>query len=74
MALAGEIAMDLTGQSQLRDMMMAKYQGTLSEARSINGQEGTAQKIESNEWINARTRSASGYFKPFSADTASGVT
>jgi len=74
MALAGEIAMDLTGQSSLRDMMLAKYQAILSEARSINGQEGTADRIESNEWINARTRSASGYFKPFSADTANGVT
>jgi len=74
MALAGEIAMDLTGQSQLRDLMLGKYQAILSEARSINGQEGTADRIESNEWINARTRSASGYFKPFSADTANGVT
>ena len=74
MALAGEIAMDLTGQSQLRDLMLGKYQAILSEARSINGQEGTSDRIESNEWINARTKSASGYFKPFSADTANGVT
>jgi len=74
MALAGEIAMDLTGQSQLRDLMLGKYQTLLSEARSINGQEGTADKIESNEWIESRTKSSSGWFKPFSASTASGVT
>ena len=74
MALAGEIAMDLTGQSQLRDLMLGKYQTLLSEARSINGQEGTADKIESNEWIESRTKSSSGWFKPFSANTANGVT
>ncbi len=74
MALAGEIAMDLTGQSQLRDLMLGKYQTLLSEARSINGQEGTADKIESNEWIESRTKSSSGWFKPFSVSTASGVT
>tara|TARA_R100000951_G_scaffold110273_1_gene108129 strand:+ start:3143 stop:3823 length:681 start_codon:yes stop_codon:yes gene_type:complete len=74
MALAGEVAMDLTGQSQLRDLMLGKYQTLLSEARSINGQEGTADKIESNEWIESRTKSSSGWFKPFSASTASGVT
>ena len=73
MALAGEIAMDLTGQSQLRDLMLGKYQTLLSEARSINGQEGTADKIESNEWIDSRSKSSSGWFKPFSASTASGV-
>ena len=32
MALAGEIAMDLRGQSQLRDLMLGKYQAILSEA------------------------------------------
>lgn len=74
MALAGEIAMDLTGQSQLRDLMLGKYQTLLSEARSINGQEGTADIIESNEWIDSRTKSSSGWFKPFSANTANGVT
>ena len=74
LALAGEIAMDLTGQSQLRDLMLGKYQTLLSEARSINGQEGTADKIESNEWIDSRSKGSSGWFKPFSASTASGVT
>ena len=74
LSLAGEIAMDLTGQSQLRDLMLGKYQTLLSEARSINAQEGTAKVIESNEWIEARQRSSSGYFRPFSASTASGVT
>jgi hypothetical protein len=73
MALAGEVAMDLTGQSQLRDLMLGKYQTLLSEARSINGQEGTADVIESNEWIDSRTRYSSGWFKPFSSTTASGV-
>ena len=73
MALAGEVAMDLTGQSQLRDLMLGKYQTLLSEARSINGQEGTADVIESNEWIDSRTRYTSGWFKPFSSTTASGV-
>ena len=74
LSLAGEIAMDLTGQSQLRDLMLGKFQTLLSEARSINAQEGTARVIESNEWIEARQRSSSGYFRPFSASTASGVT
>ena len=74
MALAGEIAMDLTGQSQLRDLMLGKYQAILSEARSINGQEGTADIIESNEWVDSRLKSSSGWFRPFSSDTANGVT
>jgi hypothetical protein len=75
LALASEIAMDLTGRSELRDLMLAKYSALLSEARSINAQEGTAKVIESNEWLNARTQySTGGYFKPFSASTSGGVT
>ena len=57
----------------VRDLMLGKYQTLLSEARSINGQEGTADVIESNEWIDSRTRYTSGWFKPFSSTTASGV-
>ena len=73
MSLASEIAMDLTGQAQIRDLMLGKYQQVLSEARSIDAQVGTADVIESNEWVESRTRTYSGNFKPFSASTANGV-
>ena len=73
MSLASEIAMDLTGQAQIRDLMLGKYQAVLSEARSIDSQEGTPQVIEANEWIDSRQRSYSGNFKPFSASTSAGV-
>ena len=46
MSLASEIAMDLTGQAQIRDLMLGKYQQVLSEARSIDAQVGTADVIE----------------------------
>ena len=52
----------------------AIVQGYGDQNLEIRRAQGTADRIESNEWINARTRSASGYFKPFSADTANGVT
>lgn len=74
LALGSEVAMELTGRQELRDMLMGKYQVLLSEARSINGQEGTADVIESNEWVDSRLRSSSGMFRPFSSDTANGVT
>jgi hypothetical protein len=73
MALASEIAMDLTGQAQIRDLMLGKYQTVLSEARSIDSQEGTPQVIEANEWINSRNTSTSGNFRPFSSSTSAGV-
>lgn len=73
MSLASEIAMDLTGQAQIRDLMLGKYQAVLSEARSIDSQVGTPQVIEANEWIDSRQRSYSGNFKPFSASTSAGV-
>lgn len=74
LALGSEIAMELTGRQELRDMLLGKYQTILSEARSINGQEGTADIIESNEWVDSRLKSSSGWFRPFSSDTANGVT
>ena len=73
MALASEIAMDLTGQAALRNTMLAKFQQILSEARSIDAQVGTADVLESNEWVESGTRTYSGNFKPFSASTANGV-
>jgi len=73
MGLASEIAMDLTGQGSLRDLMLGKFQQVLSEARSIDAQVGTADVIESNEWLNSRNTSMSGNFRPFSASTANGV-
>ena len=72
MALASEIAMDLTGQASLRDRLIAKFQQVLSEARSIDAQVGTADVIESNEWLDSRTKTYTGNFRPFSSSLSSG--
>ena len=65
--LAAECAQDITGKTELKDSMMAKYLAVLSEARSADAAEGTPQKIESDLWLQSRFTSIDSW-RPFSAD------
>jgi hypothetical protein len=52
--LASEWAQPLTKQESIEESMARKFQLKLAEARAANGQEGTPQVMEANEWDHAR--------------------
>lgn len=52
--LASEWAQTLTKQDSIEQAMGQKFQLKLAEARAANGQEGTPQVTEANEWDAAR--------------------
>lgn len=52
--LAHELAIPITDSRTLAETRWALYESILSEARSIDAQEGTPEIFEVNTWINAR--------------------
>lgn len=54
--LAFELAYALTGNRALSDQMWQLYQAQLTKAKSQDAQEGTAQKRNNSDWLNARAR------------------
>jgi len=52
--LAAEMAYPLVQSVRKRDMAMKDYQMKLVDARCVDGMEGSVEKIEAEEWIDAR--------------------
>lgn len=65
--LAWELAEPLTGKTALKQEMWGKYERNLSEARSIDASEGSAERVEFQPWLEARLGAYEGTFKPIDA-------
>lgn len=52
--IAADIAYSLSGSASLAELLYRQYKEKLSEARSFDAQEGSADRILSDEWINSR--------------------
>ena len=52
--LAAELAIIMTDSNSLVQTMWTLYQDKLREARSVDGQEGTPDRIEADTYLNAR--------------------
>lgn len=54
--LAFATAMELTQKTSLRDLAEREYDKALSDARSIDGQEGTKDRLHDDTWLGSRRR------------------
>lgn len=52
--IASDIAYSLSGSASLAELLYKQYKDKLSEARSFDAQEGSADRIISDEWLNSR--------------------
>lgn len=52
--IAADIAYSLSGSAALSELLYKQYKDKLSEARSFDAQEGSADRIISDEWLNSR--------------------
>lgn len=53
-ALAADIAYALTGSTTIKDETEKRYQQELALARSFNAQQGSVQRVASDEWLDSR--------------------
>lgn len=52
--IASDLAIPLTSQNSLAESMETKYRRSVAQARSFDGQEGTPQQVQANQWLASR--------------------
>lgn len=52
--IAQDICYTLSGSAALAELLYRKYEAKLREARSYDAQEGSADRIQADEWLNSR--------------------